>query len=168
MTKENHARCLANTLREEGGWSNHPFDSGGPTMRGVIQVCYNEYRRKSGKLLQSVRYIIEDELQTIYRDGCGPAAPLRLVCGPALVLCPPRPDRFGCSCALLHGCAGGDCAGDFMRVSGQVSVAIQCVGCTQGRQPLAPLGRVDDAAAALSTPAPRSGREPNPVELPGA
>jgi hypothetical protein len=47
----------------------------------------------------------------------------------------------------------------------QVSVAIQCVGCTRGRQPLAPLGRVDDAAAALSTPAPRSGREPNPVGL---
>lgn len=69
MTKENYPRCLANTLREEGGWSNHPSDPGGPTMRGVIQARYNEYRRKWGKPLQSVRYITEDELQIIYRDG---------------------------------------------------------------------------------------------------
>ncbi len=69
MTQENYPRYLANTLREEGGWSNHPSDPGGPTMRGVIQARYNEYRRKWGKPLQSVRHITEDELQIIYRDG---------------------------------------------------------------------------------------------------
>jgi Glycosyl hydrolase 108 len=38
MTAQNYPRCLANTLNEEGGWSNHPSDPGGPTMRGVIQA----------------------------------------------------------------------------------------------------------------------------------
>lgn len=69
MARENYARCLANTLVYEGGWSNHPQDPGGPTMRGVIQVRYDEFRRKWKKPLRSVRLIEEDELQAIYRDG---------------------------------------------------------------------------------------------------
>lgn len=69
MTAQNYPRCLANTLVEEGGWSNHPSDPGGPTMRGVIQARYDEYRRKWNAPLQSVRHISEAELQIIYRDG---------------------------------------------------------------------------------------------------
>jgi lysozyme family protein len=66
MTQANYPRCLANTLREEGGWSNHPSDPGGPTMRGIIQREYTKYRASKGLPNRSVRYISEAELQDIY------------------------------------------------------------------------------------------------------
>ncbi|MFZ1893647.1 MAG: glycosyl hydrolase 108 family protein, partial [Rhodoplanes sp.] len=66
MSAANYPRCLANTLREEGGWSNHPSDPGGPTMRGIIQREYTKYRAGKGLPNQSVRYITEVELQEIY------------------------------------------------------------------------------------------------------
>jgi lysozyme family protein len=66
MTAANYPRCLANTLREEGGWTNDPRDPGGPTMRGIIQREYTKYRATKGLPNQSVRYINEAELQDIY------------------------------------------------------------------------------------------------------
>ena len=62
----NYVRCLANTLREEGGWTNDPRDPGGPTMRGIIQREYDKYRDRHGLPRQSVRFISEAELQDIY------------------------------------------------------------------------------------------------------
>lgn len=66
MTAANYPRCLANTLVHEGGWSNHPRDPGGPTMRGIIQREYDKYRDRKNLPRQSVRYIAEAELQEIY------------------------------------------------------------------------------------------------------
>jgi lysozyme family protein len=66
MSAANYPRCLANTLREEGGWSNHPSDPGGPTMRGIIQREYTKYRASKGLPNRNVRYIGEAELQDIY------------------------------------------------------------------------------------------------------
>lgn len=66
MTAANYPRCLANTLVEEGGWTNDPRDPGGPTMRGVIQREYTKYRDARGLSRRSVRSISEDELQDIY------------------------------------------------------------------------------------------------------
>jgi lysozyme family protein len=62
----NYPRCLANTLREEGGWTNDPRDPGGPTMRGIIQREYTRYRARKGLPDRSVRFISEAELQDIY------------------------------------------------------------------------------------------------------
>ncbi len=67
MASGNFERCLAVTLKWEGGYSNHPDDPGGPTMRGVIQREYDAWRRKQGKQPRPVRQIGEDELQAIYR-----------------------------------------------------------------------------------------------------
>lgn len=64
---ERFAACLAFALRWEGGWSNHPSDRGGATMRGVIQRVYDAYRREAGLPKQSVRHLSEAELQAIYR-----------------------------------------------------------------------------------------------------
>lgn len=69
MAASNYAACLATTLEFEGGWSNHPKDPGGATMRGIIQRVYDEYRDKKGRPRQSVRHISEDELQEIYRKN---------------------------------------------------------------------------------------------------
>lgn len=65
----NFPRCLANTLVEEGGWSNHPKDPGGATMKGVIQRVYDEYRKSKKLPTRSVRNISEGELLEIYRTN---------------------------------------------------------------------------------------------------
>ncbi len=67
MASDNFERCLAITLKWEGGYSNHPDDPGGPTMRGIIQREYDAWRRKYGKRLRPVREIQEEELLAIYR-----------------------------------------------------------------------------------------------------
>lgn len=61
--------CLAETLKWEGGWSNHKDDPGGPTMRGVIQRVYDAWRKRNGLPKRSVRNIEEHELQAIYREN---------------------------------------------------------------------------------------------------
>jgi lysozyme family protein len=61
--------CLAETLKWEGGWSNHKDDPGGPTMKGVIQRVYDAWREKNGKPRQPVRLISDDELTAIYREN---------------------------------------------------------------------------------------------------
>lgn len=60
------AACLAETLKHEGGWSNHPKDNGGPTMKGVIQRVYDGWRDRQGLPRRTVRDIDEHELQAIY------------------------------------------------------------------------------------------------------
>ena len=67
MASDNFERCLAITLKWEGGYSNHPDDPGGPTMRGIIQREYDAWREKHGRRLRAVRQIEEEELLAIYR-----------------------------------------------------------------------------------------------------
>lgn len=67
MAVGNFATCLKHTLEFEGGWSNHPADPGGATMRGVIQRVYDAYRDRKGDPRRSVRNITEPELQEIYK-----------------------------------------------------------------------------------------------------
>ena len=59
--KSNFERALAVVLRFEGGWSNHPRDPGGATMKGVTQKVYDRWRSKRGEPTQSVRTITEVE-----------------------------------------------------------------------------------------------------------
>jgi len=61
--------CLSETLKWEGGWSNHPQDTGGATMRGVIQRVYDAWRERQGLARQTVRKITDDELNAIYREN---------------------------------------------------------------------------------------------------
>lgn len=63
------SECLTETLKWEGGWSNHKDDPGGPTMRGVIQRVYDAWRHRNGLPKRSVRNIEEHELQAIYREN---------------------------------------------------------------------------------------------------
>lgn len=59
-------RCLAVTLREEGGYFHHPKDPGGKTNMGVIQRVYDKYRVARGLEPQEVRNIDHDEVRDIY------------------------------------------------------------------------------------------------------
>jgi len=67
--RENYQACLAETLKWEGGYSNHPRDPGGATMRGVTQAVYDRYRRDKGQAARHVKGITERELQEIYHNG---------------------------------------------------------------------------------------------------
>lgn len=61
-------RSLAKVLIHEGGFSNHPKDPGGATMRGVTQRVYDAYRKSVGAALQTVRLITPHEIEAIYRE----------------------------------------------------------------------------------------------------
>lgn len=61
--------CLKETLKWEGGYSNHPKDPGGATMKGVTQRVYNGWRDGHDLQRRSVRQIEEHELQDIYRSS---------------------------------------------------------------------------------------------------
>lgn len=65
--KDDFKSSLAAVLVHEGGYSNHPKDPGGPTMKGVIKRVYDDYRRSKDEPIRDVRQISEDELLEIYR-----------------------------------------------------------------------------------------------------
>jgi len=59
-------QALAFSLRWEGGWSSHPNDPGGDTMRGVTQNTYKAFRQSQGLPNQSVKLITDAEVHQIY------------------------------------------------------------------------------------------------------
>lgn len=48
MAAWNYEACHARTLSYEGGYSNHPSDPGGPTLEGITQAVYDNYRKTKG------------------------------------------------------------------------------------------------------------------------
>jgi lysozyme family protein len=66
--KENYAKCLAQVLKYEGGYVDHPKDPGGPTNKGVTQAVYDSWRKANNLLTQSVRNISDSEVDAIYRQ----------------------------------------------------------------------------------------------------
>lgn len=67
MASMSFAKSLSAVLVHEGGWSNHPKDPGGATMKGVIQRVYDGYRKRKGLPLRSVARIETAELREIYK-----------------------------------------------------------------------------------------------------
>lgn len=67
MVAESYDRSLAAVLKYEGGWSDHPADPGGATMKGVTLATYRRYR--PGATKADLRKITDAELRRIYRDG---------------------------------------------------------------------------------------------------
>jgi lysozyme family protein len=59
-------RCLEVVLKNEGGYSNHPADTGGATMKGITQKEYDSYRGHQGDSYQDVRLISDTELWDVY------------------------------------------------------------------------------------------------------
>src|SRR5262245_5934212 len=60
--------CLEETLKWEGGYSNHPKDPGGKTQWGIIQRVYNSYRRLKEQTPRDVRKITRQEMEEIYKE----------------------------------------------------------------------------------------------------
>ena len=64
--KDNFERCLKFVLHHEGGWSDHPRDPGGATMKGVTIAVYKEYLgREVSK--EELRAIPDAHLHDLYR-----------------------------------------------------------------------------------------------------
>jgi len=69
MTASNFNAALAATLQWEGGWSDHPRDPGGATMKGVTLARYRAWKRDLNITKTQLRNIGDDEVKAIYRDG---------------------------------------------------------------------------------------------------
>ena len=66
--KENYAKCLAQVLKYEGGYVDHPKDPGGPTNKGVTQAVYDSWRKSQNLPTQTVRNISDPEVAAIYKN----------------------------------------------------------------------------------------------------
>lgn len=67
MAKETYEKALANVLRHEGGYTNHPADPGGPTNFGITIYDYRLYIDKNGTA-QDVKNMSIEQAKTIYRS----------------------------------------------------------------------------------------------------
>lgn len=65
---DNFEYCLSVVLENEGGWSDHPRDPGGATMKGVTLKTFRAYFGQDlGK--DDLRNITDDQIQYIYKKG---------------------------------------------------------------------------------------------------
>lgn len=64
--ERNFQRALSLVLKHEGGWSDHPSDPGGATMKGVTLATFRKYVKPSGTKTD-LRNITDDQLATVYR-----------------------------------------------------------------------------------------------------
>lgn len=66
MAKQNYNECLNRLLKDEGGYTNHPDDKGGPTNFGITIADYRRYI-KPGATIEDVKAMKLDEAKVIYR-----------------------------------------------------------------------------------------------------
>jgi lysozyme family protein len=64
--KSNFEACLAEVLKHEGGWADHPKDPGGATMKGVTIGTYSTWLGRQATK-EELRNIPEDHLHQIYK-----------------------------------------------------------------------------------------------------
>lgn len=62
------SKALSKVLRWEGGWSDHPNDSGGATNKGITLATYRSVYG-NGKSKEDLRRITDDEVVFIYRKN---------------------------------------------------------------------------------------------------
>lgn len=65
--KDNFESSLKHLLAHEGGWSDHPADPGGATMKGVTLEVFREFKRNPHITKEELRNISDEDLATIYK-----------------------------------------------------------------------------------------------------
>lgn len=65
--KDNFESSLKHLLVHEGGWSDHPADPGGATMKGVTLQVFREFKRNPHITKEELRNISDEDLATIYK-----------------------------------------------------------------------------------------------------
>ena len=73
-------KALKFTLQWEGGYSNHPADSGGATNKGITQATYSRWRQKNNYPIQDVAEITDAEVQAIYLNDYWTASKADKMC----------------------------------------------------------------------------------------
>lgn len=66
MSESNFDVSLQHTLKEEGGFSDHPKDPGGATMKGVTLDTYRSYKNNQHLTPENLKKITDAELRDIY------------------------------------------------------------------------------------------------------
>lgn len=66
--KDNFETSLLFVLAHEGGFADHPLDTGGATMKGVTLMTFRRYFG-AGKTVQELKDISHAQLERIYRIG---------------------------------------------------------------------------------------------------
>jgi lysozyme family protein len=69
MTTKNFPAALAATLVYEGGWSDHPKDPGGATMKGITLERYRAWERNPAVTKAQLRNISDEKVKAIYKAG---------------------------------------------------------------------------------------------------
>jgi len=64
--QSNFSKCLAFTLKQEGGWSDNPRDPGGATMRGVTLATFSEWLGRQATK-EELKAISDQQVQSIYK-----------------------------------------------------------------------------------------------------
>ena len=65
--KQNFAKSLALVLKHEGGWSDHPADPGGATMKGITLATFRQWV-KPNATKDDLRRITDAQVASIYRN----------------------------------------------------------------------------------------------------
>lgn len=65
--KQNYNDCLAKVLKSEGGYTNNPNDSGGPTNFGITLKDYRLYINKAGTA-SDVKNMNVNDAKSIYKS----------------------------------------------------------------------------------------------------
>lgn len=65
--KDNFESSLKHLLAHEGGWSDHPADPGGATMKGVTLEVFREFKRNPHITKEELRNISDEDLAAIYK-----------------------------------------------------------------------------------------------------
>lgn len=66
---EKFRRCHEVTAKWEGGWSDHPADSGGKTMFGITERVYHDWLKTKGLDPKPVRNITRAEAEEIFYNN---------------------------------------------------------------------------------------------------
>jgi lysozyme family protein len=65
--KECFDKSLSEVLKYEGGFSNHPSDTGGATNKGITIGTYRRYKGSASVTVDQLKNITEDEVRDIYK-----------------------------------------------------------------------------------------------------
>ena len=65
--RDNFQKCLAEVLRHEGGFVDHPRDPGGATNKGITIGTFRQYRK--GATVADLKAISHADVAMIYRKG---------------------------------------------------------------------------------------------------
>ena len=65
--QNNFEASLVKLLAHEGGWSDHPSDPGGATMKGVTLAVFREFKRNPHLTKEELRNISDEDIHAIYK-----------------------------------------------------------------------------------------------------